>query len=149
MKRKLIGFIIIVIICLTGLLWNTFASSKVVEWYSFNEGIARGKSEGKIIYINFYAVWCGPCKYMEKTTFSNPAVILYLNKHFISIKVDIDKETEIASMFRVKGVPDNWFIFKNGDKIEFRDRQTGYIKPDPFMKKLKSLREGISEKKKD
>jgi len=131
------------------LLPDTSASSKGINWYSFNEGIARGNSEGKIIYINFRADSCGYCKEMEKKTFSNPAVIAYLNKRFISIKVDTDKEAEITSMFRVQGIPDNWFIFKNGDKIEFRDRLRGYIKPDPFMKKLKSLQEGIGAKKKD
>ena len=146
MKRKLIGFIFIVVICLTGLLPDTFASSKSIKWYSYDEGIATGHSEGKNIYINFHAVWCGPCKYMEKTTFSNPAVISYLNKHFISIKVDIDKETKISDKYGARAIPDNWFLFKNGDPI---GRRKGYIDPDTFMKILKSIQEDMGEKKKD
>ncbi|MCP4372001.1 MAG: thioredoxin family protein [Deltaproteobacteria bacterium] len=146
MKRKLISFIIIIIICLTGLLSGTFASSKSIKWYSYDEGIATGHSERKKIYVNFHADWCGPCKYMEKTTFSKPAVISYLNKHFISIKVDIDKERKISDKYGARAIPDNWFLFKNGDPI---GRRKGYIDPDTFMKILKSIQEDMGEKKKD
>lgn len=144
-KRKLISFVISAVILMA--LLPTFASSESVKWYSFDEGMALGRSEEKRIYINFHADWCVYCKVMDKETFSNPAVISYLNKYFISIKVDTDKETKVTSMFRVQALPDNWFLFKNGDKIKVRYRQKGYIQPDPFMKILKSIPEDISAKK--
>ena len=146
MKRKLISSIITVVICMAGLLPDTFASSKSIKWYSHDEGIAVAYSEGKKIYINFRADWCVYCKRMEKETFSNPAVISYLNKHFISIMVDTDKETKLSNKYGVRALPDSWFLFKNGDII---GRRKGYIKPDTFMKILKSLPEKIAEKKKD
>ena len=143
MKRKLIGFVISAVILMV-LLPDAFAFSENIKWYSYDEGIANGHSEGKRIYINFYADWCAPCKYMEKTTFSNPAVIASLNKHFISIKVDIDKETKISNKYGVSAIPDNWFLFKNGDPI---GRRKGYIEPDTFMKILGSIPENIDAKK--
>ena len=146
MKRKLISFVISAVILMV-LLPDTFAFSESIKWYSFDEGMALGHSEEKIIYINFHADWCVYCKVMEKETFQNPAVISYLNKHFISIKVDAEKETKVTSMFRVQALPDNWFLFKNGDKIKVRYRQKGYIRPAPFMKILKSIPEDISAKK--
>ena len=108
--------------------------------------MANGYAEGKKIYINFHADWCGPCKYMEKKTFANPAVIAYLNKHFISIKVDTEKETKISYKYGVNAIPDNWFLFKNGDRI---GRRKGYIPPDIFMKILKSIQEDMGTKKQD
>ncbi len=146
MKRKLISSIITVVICMAGLLPDTFASSKSIKWYSHDEGIAVAYSEGKNIYINFRADWCVYCKVMEKKTFQNPAVISHLNKYFISIKIDTEKETKITYKYGVSALPDNWFLFKNGDII---GRRKGYIKPDTFMKILKSLPEKIAEKKKD
>jgi len=145
MKQKLISFAISAVIMMV-LLPDTFAFSESIKWYSHDEGIASGRSEEKNIYINFHAVWCGPCKYMEKTTFSNPEVISYLNKHFISIKVDIDKETKISNKYGVSSIPDNWFLFKNGDPP---GRRKAYIDPNTFMKILKSVQKGAGEKKQD
>jgi len=145
LKRKLVSFVIAAVI-LVVLLPNTFAFSEGIKWYSYDEGMVVGYSEGKKIYINFHAEWCAPCKYMEKTTFSNPTVIAYLNKYFISIKVDIDKETKIANKYGVRAIPDNWFLFKNGDIIGRRNR---YVDPDTFMKILKTVKKNMGEKKKD
>ena len=128
------------------LLPDTFAFSESIKWYSHDEGIARGYSEGKRIYINFRADWCAYCKVMERETFRNSAVISYLNKNFISIKVDTEKETKISYKYSVSALPDNWFLFKNGDPI---GHAPGYIKPDKFMKILKSIPENISAKKQD
>ena len=146
MKRKLIGFIFMVVICLTGLLPETFASSKRIKWYSHDEGIAVGYAEGKKIYINFRADWCVYCKKMEKETFQNSEVISYLNKHFISIMVDTDKERKIAIKYGVTALPDNWFLFKNGDPI---GRRKGYIESNTLIKILKTIQEDMGEKKKE
>jgi thioredoxin-related protein len=145
MKQKLISFAISAVIIMV-LLPDTFAFSESIKWYSHDEGIAVGSSEGKRIYINFHADWCAYCKVMEKETFSNPAVISYLNKYFISIKVDTEKETKTTYKYGVNALPDNWFLFKNGEII---GRRKGYIPPDMFMKILKSIPEDISAKKKD
>lgn len=146
MKQKMIGFILMFVICLTSLVSDALASSKSINWYSHDEGIAVGYAEGKKIYINFRADWCGYCKKMEKETFGNSGVISYLNKHFISIMVDTDKERKIAIKYGVRALPDNWFLFKNGDPI---GRRKGYIEPNTFMKILKSIQEEMGDKKKD
>ena len=81
---------------------------------------------------------------MEKETFSNLAVISYLNKHFISIKVDTEKETKTTYKYGVNALPDNWFLFKNGEII---GRRKGYIPPEMFIKILKSIPEDLGAKK--
>ena len=143
MKRKLVSFVISAVILMV-LLPDTFAFSESIKWYSYDEGMVLGRSEEKRIYINFYADWCVYCKVMEKKTFQNPAVISYLNKYFISIKIDTEKETKITYKYGVSALPDNWFLFKNGDII---GRRKGYIPPDLFIKILKSIPEDISAKK--
>ena len=44
------------------------------------------------MFIDAYATWCGPCKYMDKNVFSNAEVAAYYNKNFVSYKLDVDKE---------------------------------------------------------
>lgn len=112
------------------------ATSNELKWYSFDEGTAVGKSEEKKIFIHFWAKWCRYCRTMERKTFRNPSVIAYLKKNFISIKVDYDREKKLVSIFKVRGLPDNWFFSKDG---EIRKHQPGYIPPKKFLKLLKNI----------
>jgi thioredoxin-related protein len=122
---------------------NGFAASNAIKWYSFKEGMALGNSSNKKIYLNFHADWCRYCHVMQKKTFKNRSVVKYLNENFISIEVDYDREKKISALFRVKGLPDNWFFSKDGDIIGHRP---GYIPPDVFLKILKSYITGSNKK---
>lgn len=98
--------------------------------------MARGKSENKKIFLHFYAQWCGACKIMGNKTFKDPAVIAYINKNLIPIKVDTDREQEPSQIFKIRLLPDNWFIAEDGKPIGHRP---GYIAPDQLKGILKML----------
>ncbi len=112
------------------------AVSNELKWYSFDEGMDIGKSEGKKIFIHFWAEWCRYCRTMERKTFRNPLVLAYLKKNFISIKVDYDREKKLVSIFKVRGLPDNWFFSKDG---KISQRQPGYIPLKKFLKLLENI----------
>lgn len=111
-------------------------SAKEIAWQRFADGIARGKTENKKIFLHFYARWCGACKIMENKTFTDPTVIAYINENFIPIKVDADRELKTSQMFRVRALPDNWFIAEDGKPIGHR---LGYIPPHQLKGILKLL----------
>src|SRR5690606_29750230 len=70
------------------------AKSDSITWLTYPEGMAKIKSsEGKHLLIDFTASWCGWCKRMDKDTFSDKAIISYINENFIPVKVwgDSDK----------------------------------------------------------
>jgi len=69
-------------------------------------------------------------------TFGNSAVIAYLNDNFISIKVNYDTEKRLVSMFKVRGLPDNWFFSKDRKDTK---HQPGYIPPEKFLVMLKKI----------
>jgi thioredoxin-related protein len=73
---------------------------------------------------------------MESKTFKDPAVIAYINENFIPIKVNADREKEAADLFRVRALPDNWFIAEDGKPI---GHQPGYITPVQLKGILKML----------
>lgn len=70
---------------------------------------------------------------MDRKTFKDAAVIAALNRNFIPIRVDSDRETTIASLYRVKGLPFSVFLTDAGDKIA---HVPGFISSDQMLKIL-------------
>jgi thioredoxin-related protein len=105
-----------------------------IQWLSYAEGRQRGEVENKKVFLVFNADWCPYCLKMEKETFQNPTVIAYVNRNFIPISVNSDKEPDIAKKYKVRGLPSTWFISEMGEPIANRP---GYIAPDEMLKILK------------
>ena len=139
MKPQKIFFVLMLCFFLQSVTPPCFAAPSDIKWYSYEEGMAEGKKQGKKIFITFRADWCGYCRKMEKETFKDPSVIAYLTEHFISIKVDTDRQKNLAVQYRVTGLPSNWFLTKTGEPIGNRP---GYMATDVFLMVLKSLQEG-------
>jgi uncharacterized protein YyaL (SSP411 family) len=51
----------------------------------------KAKKENKLIFVDAYASWCGPCKLMVKNIFPLKTVGDYYNSHFINAKIDMEK----------------------------------------------------------
>jgi len=107
-----------------------------IKWYNYEQGLARSEAEKKMIFLTFYADWCAYCKVMDKKTFSDNSIISSLNNNFVPIIVNSDKERKIAKAFRVRGLPDSWFISNTGKIIGHRP---GYIPPEQFIKILDNM----------
>ncbi len=111
-------------------------ASDSIKWYSYDEGQVLGKAEKKKMFLHFYADWCGFCLKMAKETFQDAAVISYLNDHFIAIRVNSDKEPDIAMNYGVMGLPANFFLTEMGQPIA---NIPGYIPPDALLSMLKEV----------
>lgn len=79
---------------------------------TFKEALAKAKKENKMLYIDVYTTWCGPCKIFAKKFFNNNEIGSYFNQHFICFSVDAEKGEglEIARTYKVSGYPTNLFI---------------------------------------
>lgn len=56
-----------------------------------DEAIELSKKENKLIFIDFYTDWCGPCKMMAKNVFPQKHVGDYFNANFICLKLNAEK----------------------------------------------------------
>ncbi len=102
------------------------ASSKIqFADYDLKEARLKAGSEGKLIFIDFYASWCTPCNWMDQTTFLDDEVADILNTSFISIKADIDQTLgyELKHVFDIKYLP-TMLIFNSEGRILDRIEQT-------------------------
>ena len=87
----------------------------VAEDMAWKDILAKAKAENKIVFVDAYAVWCGPCKWMAKNIFPLKEVGDVYNAKFISAKIDMEKGEgpDLARKYNVRAYPT--YIFVNGD----------------------------------
>jgi len=79
---------------------NSFTQEVEVKWYTFEEAVELNKQEKRKIFIDVYTDWCGWCKKMEASTFTNPAIANILNNEYYAVR--FDAETKDTISFRGK-----------------------------------------------
>lgn len=86
---------------------------------SFEEAKQLAAKEHKIIFMDAYTSWCGPCKRMAREVFTQDEVGAFFNKHFINLKVDMEKGEgpQIAQKYRVSSYPTFLFLDEKGETI--------------------------------
>jgi len=89
---------------------------------SYDQALALAKKEGKLVFVDAYASWCGPCKRMQTNVFPDKKAGEFYNKHFVNMKIDMEKQMglELNQKFLVRAYPTFLFIDSDG-KIIFRE----------------------------
>ncbi len=89
------------------------------EHGSFSEIKAKALKENKLIFVDAFTTWCGPCKQMSKNVFTNDTVADYFNKNMVNAKIDMEKGEgiEIAKQYKVQCYPNLLFIDGNGNLV--------------------------------
>jgi len=83
---------------------------------TWEEALEKAKDENKLIFLDAYASWCGPCKRMAATTFKNKEVGDFFNANFVNFKMDMEKHEEgrrLSSKYRLTAYPTLYFIDAN------------------------------------
>ncbi|SFT12664.1 Thioredoxin [Zhouia amylolytica] len=102
------------------------------EKITLEEALVKAKKENKLVFIDFYTVWCGPCKKMEKIVFPLEKVGDFYNKNFINLKLDAEKEGKtVADQYNVTGYPTLLYLDTDG-KVLLKD--TAFNPEDEFLK---------------
>jgi thioredoxin-related protein len=98
----------------------------------FKDLVAKAKKENKLVFIDAYAAWCGPCKMMEKNVFNKKSVGDFYNKNFVNARIDMEKGEgrEVAQKFGVRSYPT--YLFLNGDG-ELVSQNYGYMEEGIFL----------------
>jgi thioredoxin-related protein len=93
---------------------------------------AKAKKENKLIFMDAYATWCGPCKWMAKNIFTDKTVADYYNANFINAKIDMEKGEgiDIAKEYKVSCYPNLVYIDGDGKLVH---RAAGSMEAADFI----------------
>jgi len=98
---------------------------------NLEEAKKLAKQENKLIFIDLYTTWCGPCKLMKKNTFPDAELGALFNKNFISLYIDAEKEgIELAKKFKIVNYPSFLFLDENGELVQY---DYGYYNAKQFL----------------
>lgn len=103
------------------------------ETDNWEEILNRSGEEEKLIFLDAYASWCGPCKQMSKNVFTDPKVAEFYNDNFINAKIDMEKGEglELAKLYGVRAYPTLLFLNSKGEVVS---RICGSMGVDDFIK---------------
>lgn len=120
---------IVALFCLS---LNSFGQG--IEFFqgTYKEALEKAAKEEKLVFIDAFASWCGPCKRMAANVFTQKEVGDYFNKNFINMQIDMEKGEgpSLSGKFNVSAYPT--FLFING-KGEIVNRKVGGMDPDAFI----------------
>ncbi|MCP4437928.1 MAG: thioredoxin family protein [Aureispira sp.] len=107
-------------ICSTFMVLGAIAQDGIhFEKGTWEEVLAKAKKEHKIIFVDAYTTWCGPCKRMAKSVFPDKEVGKFYNKYFINYKMDMEKGEgpKFAQKYRVNSYPTLLYIDYDGEVV--------------------------------
>lgn len=116
-------------------------AEKKINWVTIEEAEKLTRENPRKIFVDVYTDWCGWCKRMDKTTFSDEAVIDYVNENYYAVKLNAESQdnysvkgmkttsAELARSFRVSSYPTIVFIDETFNNVT---PVPGYRKAEEF-----------------
>lgn len=129
MKRLILFTLLMVAVLMNAVAQNrsiNFEETK--EWKKI---VKKAKKEKKLIFVDCYTSWCGPCKMLAKDVFTNNEVADFFNKNFVNAKYDMEKDADgvvLKKQFGVKAFPT--LVFVDPASGEAIHRMVGAGSPD-------------------
>jgi thioredoxin-related protein len=117
---------------------------------TWEQVVAKAKAENKLIFVDCYTTWCGPCKKLDAEVFPNPEVGAFFNKNFVNLKVQMDtvkNDSEYTRQWWAIGQEwhkkygiwayPGFLVFDSNGEIA--ERGVGYSPVPQFLEKGKEL----------
>ena len=128
--KKLILFVLLIVTTMM----NVVAQNRNINFEQTKEWkkiIKKAKKENKLIFVDCYTSWCGPCKILSRNVFTNDAVADFFNAHFINAKFDMEKDRDgviLKKQFGIRFFPT--LVFVDPVSGEVLHRMVGAGSPD-------------------
>lgn len=103
---------------------------------SFSEALEVAKAEKKLLFVDCFTTWCGPCRMLSNVVFKDSLFADYFNRHFVNLKMDMEKGEgpSLRKKYEVRGYPTLLFLDSNGEVVH---RLVGADEASALLKKVK------------
>lgn len=116
------------LILLSLILFSTTTYLGAIDFFhgTWEEAIAKAKADKKLLFVDAYTSWCGPCKLMSSKIFPDPEVSAVFNENFINLKIDMEKGEgpTIRRKYGVSAYPTLLFLDAEGNVLH---RKVGVV----------------------
>lgn len=147
MQRQMVG--IVLVAAMVGLSTAhaapPAASGKTdgVKWESdLLAAHRKASAENKPLLLVFGAEWCGYCKKLEKESINTPEMAKFINREFVPVHLDADKEKRVTEILEIRGLPCTVVLSPNADLL---GRIDGYHTPGAYHQKLSTASKKFTE----
>ncbi|UKJ06804.1 thioredoxin family protein [Solitalea lacus] len=117
MKKTIIAFLL----CVSVVGAHAQSEYKGIMFFqgTVKEVFAKAKQANKLVFVDCYTSWCGPCKWMEKYVFTNDTAANCYNNAFVNYKLDMEKGEGIdfRKQYEVNSFPTYLFLDANGKLV--------------------------------
>ena len=99
---------------------STYSLGQITfEHGTLEEALAKAKQAKKPLFVDVFAVWCGPCKQMAATAFIDPEVTTFYNTNFVSLKLDGEKNDGpgVMQKYGISAYPTLLYFNANGELV--------------------------------
>lgn len=119
-------------------MFNAHSEGINFQKLSTDQALKKAKKENKKVFIDVYAVWCGPCKYLTNSVFIDEALGAYMNAHFVCIKIDGEKGEGVKMMdeFSIDAFPT--MLFLDAERKQLK-KIVGAYEADDILEKAKGV----------
>ena len=122
--------IVCLLICVCGY-FQLFSQGVDFKQITLKEALEQVKAQGKMVFVDCYTTWCGPCKVLSPTV---EALGKELAGQVRVLKIDVDKNEALATQLRIQSVP-TLIIFKKGEIVW---RSSGVMDHGSLLRKAQS-----------
>jgi thiol-disulfide isomerase/thioredoxin len=104
------------------IVWSSFQSiAQGIDFFHapFEDALEMAKPDDKLIFVDAFTKWCGPCKRMSNNVFPLEEVGEFFNEHFINLKMDMEEGPglEFGKNYPVNAYPTCFFISSDGSVV--------------------------------
>ncbi len=71
-------------------------TAQKIDWMTMDEALVAQQETPKKIFMDVYTTWCGPCKLLDKNTFTNKDVIAYIAENYYAVKFNAEGKDSVS-----------------------------------------------------